>query len=389
MIGLLAKWFIPNSGALDAPGVRGAYGTLCGAVGIALNALLFLGKLLAGSLSGSIAVTADAFNNLSDAGSSLITLIGFRMAGRKPDPQHPFGHGRIEYISGFIVALAILLMGFELLTGSIEKIAAPEPVAFSPLSAGILVASILIKLYMAFYNRRIGAKIDSSAMRAAATDSLSDCVATAVVLVSMLIGHWTQLRIDGWCGLLVALFILYAGFSAARETVGPLLGEPPTKEYVQQIEEYVLSHEGVVGIHDLIVHNYGPGRSMISLHVEVPAGGDILELHDMIDNIEHGLRERMGCEAVIHMDPVVTDDARLNELREQVAGFAREIDPAITIHDFRMVSGPTHTNLIFDAVVPYRFRLSDEEVRRRLTERIRALPGRYFAVVEIDKSHVL
>ena len=296
---------------------------------------------------------------------------------------------RIEYISGFIVALAILLMGVELLVSSIEKIAAPEPVEFSPLTVGILAASILVKLYMAFYNRRIGARIDSTAMRAAATDSLSDCVATGVVLLSTLIGHWTGLHIDGWCGLLVALFILYAGFGAARETVGPLLGEPPTKEYVQQIEEFVLSHEGVVGIHDLIVHNYGPGRSMISLHVEVPANGDILELHDMIDNIEHGLRDRMGCDTVIHMDPVVTDDEHVQTLRETVRGFAEEIDPAITIHDFRMVSGPTHTNLIFDAVVPFRLRLSDEEVRRRLVERVRTIDGNYYAVIEIDKSHVL
>ena len=389
MIGLLARWLIPNREDVRAPEVRSAYGTLCGAVGIAFNALLFLGKLLAGSISGSIAVTADAFNNLSDAGSSLITLIGFRMAGRKPDPQHPFGHGRIEYISGYIVALAILLMGVELLVSSIEKIAAPEPVEFSPLTVGILAATILVKLYMAFYNRRIGARIGSTAMRAAATDSLSDCVATGVVLLSTLIGHWTGLHIDGWCGLLVALFILYAGFGAARETVGPLLGEPPTKEYVQQIEEFVLSHEGVVGIHDLIVHNYGPGRSMISLHVEVPANGDILELHDMIDNIEHGLRDRMGCDTVIHMDPVVTDDEHVQTLRETVRGFAEEIDPAITIHDFRMVSGPTHTNLIFDAVVPFRFRLSDEEVRRRLAERVRTIDGNYYAVIEIDKSHVL
>lgn len=389
MISLLARWFIHDHEEVHTSAVRRAYGVLCGAVGIALNVLLFAGKLFAGALSGSIAITADAFNNLSDAGSSLITLIGFRMAGHKPDPEHPFGHGRIEYISGFIVAMAILLMGFELLSSSIEKIVAPEPVSFSPLTAGILAASILIKLYMCFYNRRIGGRIDSAAMRATAMDSLSDCIATAVVLISMLVGHWTGLMIDGWCGLLVALFILYAGLNAAKETIGPLLGEPPTKEFVDQIEQYVLSHEGVVGIHDLIVHNYGPGRTMISLHAEVPATGDILEMHDMIDNIEHGLRERMGCDAVIHMDPVVLDDETLKSLRETVRSFAAEIDPAITIHDFRMVVGPTHTNLIFDAVVPYRFRLPDEEVRRRLSERVRALDGNYYAVIDIDKAYVM
>ena len=392
MVTLLAKLFIRKrtpEEAADSQVVRRAYGVLCGAVGIALNILLFLGKLFAGSLSGSIAIMADAFNNLSDAGSSVITMIGFRMAGQKPDPEHPFGHGRIEYISGFIVAIAILLMGFELLTSSIEKIVSPEPVAFSGLTAAILVVSILVKLYMCFYNRRIGKRIDSAAMRATAMDSLSDCVATTVVLAAMLIGHWTNLMIDGWCGLLVALFILYAGLNAAKETIGPLLGEPPSKELVEQIEQYVMSHESVIGIHDLVVHNYGPGRTMISLHAEVPASGDILELHDMIDNIEHGLREQMGCEAVIHMDPVVTDDETLTALCKTVRAFATEIDPAITIHDFRMVTGPTHTNLIFDAVVPYRCRLSDEAVRKAFEDRIRALDGNYFAVVEIDKAFVV
>lgn len=389
MVSLLARWLIRDWESVHTPSVRRAYGVLCGAVGILLNALLFAGKLFAGTLSGSIAITADAFNNLSDAASSLITLIGFRMAGQKPDPEHPFGHGRIEYISGFIVSMAILLMGFELLSSSVQKIVSPEPVSFSPLAAGILVASIAVKLYMCFYNRRVGKKIDSAAMRATAMDSLSDSVATAVVLVAMLVGHWTNLMIDGWCGLLVALFILYAGVNAAKETIGPLLGQPPTREFVEQIEQYVLSYDSVVGLHDLIVHNYGPGRTMISLHAEVPVTADILEMHDMIDNIEHGLRERMGCEAVIHMDPVVLDDERLSALREAVRGFAAEIDPAITIHDFRMVSGPTHTNLIFDAVVPYKFRLSDEEVRRQLSERIRALDGNYYAVIDIDKSYVM
>lgn len=389
MVSLLARWLIRDWESVHTPSVRRAYGVLCGAVGILLNALLFAGKLFAGTLSGSIAITADAFNNLSDAASSLITLIGFRMAGQKPDPEHPFGHGRIEYISGFIVSMAILLMGFELLSSSVQKIVSPEPVSFSPLAAGILVASIAVKLYMCFYNRRVSKKIDSAAMRATAMDSLSDSVATAVVLVAMLVGHWTNLMIDGWCGLLVALFILYAGVNAAKETIGPLLGQPPTREFVEQIEQYVLSYDSVVGLHDLIVHNYGPGRTMISLHAEVPVTADILEMHDMIDNIEHGLRERMGCEAVIHMDPVVLDDERLSALRETVRGFAAEIDPAITIHDFRMVSGPTHTNLIFDAVVPYKFRLSDEEVRRQLSERIRALDGNYYAVIDIDKSYVM
>jgi len=389
MISLLSKWLIANHEDTNSPVVRRAYGMLCGAVGIVLNVLLFLGKLFAGTLSGSIAITADAFNNLSDAGSSVITLIGFRMAGQKPDPEHPFGHGRIEYISGFLVAMAIMLMGFELLTSSIDKIMNPEAVVFNPLAVVILIVSILVKLYMSFFNRNIGKRIDSAAMRATATDSLSDCISTTVVLAATLIGHFTSLRIDGWCGLLVALFILYAGFQAARETINPLLGEPPTREFVESIETYVLSNENVVGIHDLVVHNYGPGRTMISLHAEVPANGNILDLHDMIDNIERGLQEHCGCEAVIHMDPIVTDDPSLNSLCETVRNIAVQIDPQITIHDFRMVAGPTHTNLIFDAVVPYGSGMSDETVRNSFIEKIRALDGNYYAVIQIDKSYIV
>ena len=352
MITLLSRIFIKDRENIKSPGVRQAYGVLCGAAGIFLNLCLFAGKFAAGLISNSIAITADAFNNLSDAGSSIITLIGFQMAGQKPDPDHPFGHGRIEYISGLLVSVIILLMGFELLKGSVSKILHPEELAFSPIIVAILLISILVKCYMFFYNRRMGKLLNSSAMLATGTDSLSDTLATTVVLISTLTAHFTGLSIDGWCGVAVGLFICYAGFSAARDTVSPLLGQAPDKEFVQQINDIVMAHEEVIGIHDLIVHNYGPGRVLISLHAEVPADGDILTLHDAIDTIEHELYNTLNCHAVIHMDPVQVGDEKTERLKKLVEGYLAEIDGSLTMHDFRIVTGPSHTNLIFDVVTP-------------------------------------
>ena len=387
MIALLAKAFIPNRENTSDPAVRRAYGRLCGLVGIALNALLFALKLFAGTLAGSIAITADAFNNLSDAGASVVTLLGFQLAGQKPDSEHPFGHGRLEYVSGLIVSMVILLMGLELAKSAVEKILHPEAVAFTPLTGAILVISILVKLYMYLYNRAVGKRIRSAAMEATAMDSLSDCAATAAVLAATLIGHFTSLQIDGWCGIVVAGLVLLAGCRAARETISPLLGQPPAPEFVRQIESIVLSSPVVKGIHDLIVHDYGPGRVIISLHAEVPAHGDILALHDEIDNIEQRLRHELGCEATIHMDPIVTDDRLTTETREKVAQLVRGIDERITIHDFRMVTGPTHTNVIFDAVVPFQFRLSDQETAQAIKAAVQTLDGSYYAIVQIDQDY--
>lgn len=386
MITLLSRLLIRPDGR-DGAALRKAYGVLCGAVGILLNALLFAGKLLAGTLAGSVAITADAFNNLSDAASSAITLLGFHLAGQKADAHHPFGHGRIEYLSGLGVAVLILLMGWELLQSSLTKILHPAPVTASPLVIAILCASVGVKLYMAFYNWRLGKRLDSAAMRATATDSLCDSVATSAVLAATLIGHFTGKMIDGWAGLLVAAFILWSGAKAAKETADPLLGTPPTREFVSRIRELVMAHPGIIGIHDLIVHDYGPGRVMISLHAEVPAGQDVLALHDEIDNVEKELREQLGCEAVIHMDPVVTDDGVTAETRRRVAELVRCIDDDISIHDFRMVTGPTHTNVIFDAVVPYHFRLSDQQVAQKIRDAVRALDGSYYAVVQVERSY--
>lgn len=386
MIRLFTKLFIKNPEDTSSPAVRQAYGVLSGAVGIFLNLALFAGKFAAGLISGSIAITADAFNNLSDAGSSVITLIGFRMAGQKPDPGHPFGHGRIEYLSGLFVSIAILIMGFELIQSSVSKILHPEPVAFSPAIILILAASILVKCYMYLYNRMISRKIDSAAMMATARDSLSDTIATSTVLVCTLLSYFQNLQIDGWCGILVGLFILYSGYDAARDTINPLLGQAPDPAFVKQVESLVLSYPDILGVHDLIVHNYGPGRIMISVHAEVPADGDILALHDTIDNIEHELKSRLLCEAVIHMDPVCTHDEETVRLREIVSGFAGEIDKSLSVHDLRLVRGATHTNVIFDLLIPYGFPISDEKTVSLIREKITGLDGNYIAVINVDKG---
>ena len=387
MIQLLSRLFIKDHKNTALPGVRQAYGILSGAVGIFLNSILFAGKLAAGMLSGSIAITADAFNNLSDAGSSVITLIGFKMSGQKPDPEHPFGHGRIEYISGLFVSVAVLIMAFELVKSSIGKLRSPEPVNSSPLVIAILCVSILVKMYIAYYNKSLSRKLDSAAMSATAADSLSDTVSTAVVLAATLVGRLTGVLIDGWCGILVGLFIFYTGIQALRETMNPLLGQPPKEEFVKNIESLVTAHPMVKGIHDLIVHDYGPGRLMISLHAEVPANGNILQIHDEIDNIEKELQEKLNCSATIHMDPVVTDNVHINHLKAEVSRIIGQISPRLTMHDFRVVEGPTHSNLIFDLVIPHDFSMTEVDVVNRVKEQIRGLQGSYYAVIQVDHSY--
>lgn len=366
------------------PAVRQAYGLLSGGVGIVLNLLLSAGKFVAGVLTGSIAVTADAFNNLSDAGSSVVTLVGFRMAAKRADDDHPFGHGRIEYLSGLAVAVAILVVGLELAKSSLEKVLHPVEVAFSWLSVGILCTSILVKLWMFFFNRNLSRRIDSAAMMATATDSLSDAAATSAVLLGTLVGHFADLHIDGWVGILVAVFILRAGWGAAKDTLDPLLGQSPDPELVRGIQETVLGRPEIVGMHDLVVHDYGPGRCMASLHAEVPMDADILVIHDVIDNLERELRRKLGVEVVIHMDPIAVGDPRTDALKAQVTELVRRIDPDMTIHDFRMTAGPEHTNLIFDVAVPYHCRLEDEQVQEAIGAAVKALPGNYYTVVSVD-----
>ena len=388
MLTFLASLFIKDSKNYKEPSVRQAYGILSGAVGIGLNILLFFGKWLAGTISGSIAITADAFNNLSDAGSSIITLIGFRLSGQEPDPEHPFGHGRMEYISGLLVSVAILVMGFELIWSSIGKLRSPEPIESSTLVFGILIASILVKLYMFFYNHSLSKKIESAAMKATSVDSLSDTVATTLVLIATLISKYTGLLLDGWFGILVGLFILYTGGSTLKETIDLLLGQPPKQEFIDEIKEIVLGHSMVHGVHDLIVHDYGPGRVMISLHAEVDVNGDIQDIHEQIDHIEHELQEKLHCSATIHMDPIVTDDKEVLAMKAKVEEMVHFLDESFSMHDFRMVKGSTRTNLIFDVEVPRKTSYTDNEIVNWLKERIHELPGsKYFAVIQIDHEY--
>jgi len=388
LISLLSRLFIKNHGQVSDPAVRRAYGVLCSVTGIVLNIILFAFKYAVGAASGAIAIMADAFNNLSDAGSSVITLIGFRLSGAAPDKDHPFGHGRVEYITGLIVSFIIFLMGFELGKSSVAKILSPEPVETSVAAFIIVAAAVLVKLYMFVYNRAIGKKINSPAMQATAFDSISDTVSTLVVLVAMLISKFTGANIDGWCGALVALFILYTGFTAARDTISPLLGQPPSEEFVSEIASIVLSYDCIVGIHDLVVHDYGPGRIMISLHAEVPSDGDLRVMHDAVDTAERELREKLGCEAVIHMDPIAVNDDEVTHMRMSVAALVKKLDPEITIHDFRMVTGPTHTNLIFDIVVPPRFHLSNSDVIRETERLVSETHPQCFCVITVDTSYI-
>ena len=388
MITFLASLFIKDRRNYDSPAVRQAYGVLSGAVGIGLNILLFLGKWIAGTLSGSIAITADAVNNLSDAGSSIITLIGFRLSGQAPDPEHPFGHGRMEYISGLLVSVAILVMGFELIRSSFGKLRDPELIESSALVLGILLASILVKVYMFYYNRSLSKKLDSAAMKATSVDSLSDTVATTLVLIATVISKYTGLILDGWFGILVGIFIVYTGGSTLKETIDLLIGQPPKKEFIDEIREIVLGHSLVYGVHDLIVHDYGPGRRMISLHAEVAVDGDIQDIHEQIDHIEHELQEKLNCSATIHMDPIVTDDKEVLEMKAKVEAMVQSLDEAFSMHDFRMVKGTTRTNLIFDVEVPRKTSLTDNEIMNRLKEQVHGLPGsKYFAVIQIDHEY--
>ena len=392
MLKFLAKLFIKTPREYDDPATRRAYGVLCGAVGILLNIMLFAGKFIAGSLAKSVAVTADAFNNLADAGSSVITMIGFRLAGQKPDKEHPFGHGRFEYIAGLLVSAAIILMGVELLKTSVEKIIAPQAVEFSVLTAVILVFSVAVKIYMAVYNGSLGKKLASPALAAAAKDSLSDSIATAVVLVSSVVGHFLRINIDGWCGAAVAVFVLRAGIMSVRDTLAPLLGTEPDPEFVKRINDIVLSYPEISAIHDLIIHDYGPGRQIISLHAEMPteSGSDIFKLHDIVDNAERRLRQELGCDATIHLDPVAAEDEQTQMLHERMEAALFEINSGLTMHDFRIVPGPTHTNLIFDVVVPYDNKMPQAEILEKIEYAAAELPsgkngGKYYAVVRFDR----
>ncbi len=369
------------------PEVRTRCGTLAGRVGICANVFLFALKLLCGLFAGSVSMVADAVNNLSDAAGSLVTLIGFKLAGQAADADHPFGHGRMEYISGFLVSVAILLMGFELLKSSVQALFAPAHTTFSPMIAILLLLAIGVKLMLWQFNRKLGKLIDSAAMEATAADSLSDCAATGAVLLSSFAGQFTDLPVDAAAGILVSLFIFKAGWDSLKATIDPLLGRPMDPGLAKEIDELVVSHEFILGIHDLVYHDYGPGRAMMSFHAEVPAEGDMLVIHDMIDHIERELKAKHHIEAVIHMDPVVMDESTI-ALRDQIEELAKTIDPSLSIHDFRITAGPLHTNLLFDLLIPYQCPLPPDVVRACLTQEIKNLSDRYFPVFHIDRSFV-
>ena len=385
---LLIKLFIKNPDDTGDETVRQQYGMLGGAVGIALNVVVFCIKLFAGLLSASVAIVADALNNLSDALSSVITLIGFKMSGKPADRQHPFGHGRIEYISALFVSIAILYMGIELVRSSFDKIMNAEPIVVTAASVFILVVSILLKTWMYFFNRKIGKKISSQSMAATAKDSLSDSIATAAVLIGVLISYFTGYTIDGYIGLIVSAFILWTGYTTIRDSLTPLLGQAPDPELVKEIEQLVLSHEGVIGMHDLIIHNYGPTRFMLSLHAEVSADENVVKMHDTIDLIEKELQTHFKCDAVIHMDPIETNNTLINQTKQFVEDVIHSISSELSLHDFRMVTGPTHTNLIFDLVVPFDFQIKDDDLKQMIQDKVAARDSFYCTVINIDKNYI-
>ena len=384
MISLLSKIFIKNRYSYKDSTVREKYGILCGLMGIFLNALISAGKIAVGIITGSISILADGLNNVSDAGSSVIGMVGIKLSNKPFDSKHPFGHGRMEYVSGFIVAVLIIVVGVELAISSVKNIINPVDVEINLVSMIILSVSILVKLYMFLYNFRIGKKIDSSGMKATSMDSICDAVSTFAVLICSIVTFFTGVVLDAYAGLLVSLFIIFTGTKTVIETVNLLIGETPDKEFVKEIADFVKSFPIVHGIHDLVIHNYGVGRSMITLHVEIPVNCNIMEAHDCIDNIEHELAKKFRCHAVIHMDPVYTDEPYANQVREAVTNIVKNVNPIFDIHDFRMNEGSTHTNIIFDLVIPHELKNNVAEIVSLITNKIKAVNPTYNCVIDID-----
>lgn len=382
---LLLRLFVPK-GSPDDPAVRTRCGLLSGITGIILNIILVAGKLTVGIIAGSVAIIADAINNFSDAASSVITLAGFKLAGQKPDKEHPFGHGRIEYVAGLIVSVLIIFMGFELAWSSIEKIITPEAAEFSYAAMGVLIAAILVKFWLFYFNRKIAKRINSPSIAATASDSISDVIATGVVLAALIAGQYTTFPIDGVAGVIVAIFIFKAGWGAVKTTQAPLLGRPMSKELADAIDKLALEHENILGIHDLIYHDYGPGRAIVSFHAEVPADGNLMETHEMIDHVEREIREKFGIEAVIHMDPIVVD-GDTEEMRTLVENVVKSIHPDASIHDLRIAEWDKIHNVYFDVIVPYGLDISDEEIEKRVKEQIKEKSG-FNAVMHVEHPFI-
>ena len=387
MTKLLVRLFVKDSENVKDPAVRIRYGYLGSVTGIVLNVLLFAGKLAAGIISGAISVTADAFNNLSDTGSSIMSLVGFKMAAQPADEEHPFGHGRMEYVSGLVISFLIMLMGFELAQSSIEKIFRPQEMSFSWLTLTVLIVSVAVKLWMGLFNRNLGKRINSTSMKAAAADSISDCISTSAVIAALMVLYFFDVNIDSYIGLAVALFIFYNGINTFRDSLTPLLGTKPDKEFVLEITGRVESYEGIVGTHDMIVHDYGVGNLIISMHAEVPMEMDFNSAHELIDKIEDDLKKQYKCLVTIHMDPVAINDEKAMAVKAQVAEIVRQIDSRMSIHDFRMTDGKDRDNLIFDVVVPFKLDMTDAEVRETIGKRVSEIDKAYYCVINIDKDY--
>lgn len=385
MTKLLVKLFVGSDFDPDDPKIRGKYGTLTSVVGIVLNFLLFIFKFIFGSISGSVAISADAINNLSDAGSSLISLISFRISSKPADREHPFGHARIEYIASMAVGVIVLLIGFDLLKEAFGKIFEPVAMSKSVYVIVVLVLSILAKLWLGIFYRKIGATINSEILRAASADSFSDVLSTSATLVSALVWIAFDLNIDAYVGLVVSVFIMIAGLKILNENKNIILGTAPDPDTVEIIRKKALEDGRILGIHDLMVHSYGAGRTIASFHAEVDGKGDFFEAHDLIDNIEKQLLVDYNITCTIHMDPIVTDDERINTLRQNVSEIVAQISPALRIHDFRCVVGPTHTNLIFDLELPFEEKRDAEEICSLVREKIKELDETYFAVINVDR----
>lgn len=388
MTNFLIGLFIDKNQDVKDVKVRGRYASIAGFTGIILNVLLFIGKLVLGILAGSVAIIADAFNNISDAGSSIVTLIGFRLASKPVDKEHPLGHGRIEYVCGFIVSMLIILVGFELLTSSFEKIITPTLPDVGNFTLILLAVAILVKLWLFFFYKKIAGIIQSSSIRASAFDSLTDCIATALVLVSAIIARVWEIGIDGWAGILVAIFILFTGIKSAKETIDLLLGSPPDPAFISDIYDFVEDYPQVIGIHDVMVHDYGPGRQIVSFHAEVDSQSDINIAHEEVDTLERDMQRKFGCIVTVHLDPVVLNDPLVNELKALAKEVVCELNPTFTLHDFRATIGETNTNLIFDLVIPSDCKMTSAEAEREVSERIQKRRPNTYCVIRVEHPFV-
>lgn len=389
MTDLLVKLFVKDYKEYEKVSVRTAYGVLASVVGIFCNILLAIAKMVVGMILHSVSVTADAFNNLSDAGSSIIGLVGVKMAEKPADEDHPFGHGRIEYVAALVVAFLVIEVGFTFFKDSVSKIFHPQTLKFNLISIVILLVSILVKLWLGAFNRKLGKRIDSQVMMATAADATGDAITTSVTILSILFWKWTGINIDGFAGVGVAVVVMWAGIGIAKDTLEPLIGEATTVEDYKRIKKFVEKYDGIVGSHDLIVHNYGPGRSMASIHAEVPNDVSIEVSHEIIDRIERDAQEELGIFLVIHMDPIETKDEEVLFIRRKTEQIVRELDEQTTLHDFRMVQGVEQINLVFDLVVPREYsEEKGQEILEQLTQKIQALDSRYQCVVTLEKSYI-